>query len=288
MDHLLLIASPFFALLIGFEAVYDAWRKTREYAAKDTLTNMLLVIGSMIWGGLWIIPQLFVYTMLSRLTPLHIPSTWWAWILVVFLDDFAYYWFHRVSHESRLFWNFHVVHHSSHHYNLSVAVRQSWFGGIIGWIFYAPLVLLGFSPTMVVAAHGINLIYQFWIHTKFIKSLGVLEQVLNTPAHHRVHHGVNEPYLDKNYAGMLIIWDRMFGTFVPETEEPRYGIIKPVQSYNPLWLNLHAWAEMVEAMRTRSTIFEKLRCIWGGPGMEPAPKSLQWTKDKALQNSTLV
>ena len=121
---------------------------------------------------------------------------------------------------------------------------------------------------MFAVMHGFNLIYQFWIHTKFVKTLGPLEYVLNTPSHHRVHHGVNNPYLDKNYAGVLIIWDRMFGSFVQETEEPLYGIIKPVNSYNPLWINTHAWAEMWQAMRQRDTILGKMRCIFASPNMD--------------------
>jgi hypothetical protein len=185
-----------------------------------------------------------------------------------FVDDLAYYVFHRVSHETRLFWNFHVVHHSSKQYNLSVAVRQSWFSGILHWMFYAPVMLLGFAPWMFLLVHGFNLIYQFWIHTKLIRSLGPLEWVLNTPSHHRVHHGVNNPYLDKNYAGVLIIWDRMFGSFVKETEEPQYGIIKQIDGYNPFWINTHGWVEMWDAIREQPTFWRKLSCIFGSPNME--------------------
>lgn len=265
-------AAPWFALMIAVEAAYDAWRRTREYAAKDTLANIALGLGSMIFGVVVSIPGFLIFQTLYELTPFRMPSVWWAWVLVVFLDDFFYYWFHRISHESRFFWNFHVVHHSSERYNLSVAVRQSWFGGLTAWVFYAPIVLLGFSPWMVVTAHGVNLIYQFWIHTNFVKALGPLEYVFNMPVHHSIHHAVNEPYLDKNYGGILIIWDRLFGTFAAETEKPRYGIIKPLKSYNPLWANLHAWAEMFTAMKTRKRIKDMWRCVWGEPGMTPPPE----------------
>jgi sterol desaturase/sphingolipid hydroxylase (fatty acid hydroxylase superfamily) len=135
-------------------------------------------------------------------------------------------------------------------------------------MFYAPIMLLGFAPWMFAVMHGFNLIYQFWIHTKFVKTLGPLEHILNTPSHHRVHHGVNNPYLDRNYAGVLIVWDRMFGSFVQEAEEPRYGIIKPVDSYNPLWINIHAWTEMWQALRQRKTFLGKMRCIFASPNLD--------------------
>ena len=135
-------------------------------------------------------------------------------------------------------------------------------------MFYAPVMLLGFAPWMFAVMHGFNLIYQFWIHTRFVKKMGWLEYVLNTPSHHRVHHGVNNPYLDRNYAGVLIIWDRMFGSFVEETEEPRYGIIKPIKSYNPLWINTHGWHEMWREMRERKSLVSKVRCIFASPNMD--------------------
>jgi sterol desaturase/sphingolipid hydroxylase (fatty acid hydroxylase superfamily) len=261
-------ASFVFVALIIVEALYDRWQQAGEYEAKDTTTNIVMGLASQVWTALFAVVHVLIYNFLYTLTPLKMPiDRWWSWVLVLLLDDFFYYWFHRFSHEVRFFWNFHVVHHSSEHYNLSVAVRQSWFGGASNWVFYLPIALLGFSPWMMITAHAINLIYQFWIHTRFIKSLGPLEYVLNTPSHHRVHHGVNQPYLDKNYAGMLIIWDRIFGTFVPEEETPRYGIIKPLKSFNPLWANLHAWKEMFDAMKQRKTFREKLRCIFGAPGM---------------------
>jgi sterol desaturase/sphingolipid hydroxylase (fatty acid hydroxylase superfamily) len=129
-------------------------------------------------------------------------------------------------------------------------------------------MLLGFAPWMFALMHGFNLIYQFWIHTKFINRVGWMEYVFNTPSHHRVHHGVNEQYLDKNYAGALIIWDRMFGSFIEETEKPRYGIIKPIKSHNPIWINTHAWFEMFEVMRSRQSLTRKLRCIFSSPNLD--------------------
>ena len=263
------IAIPLFALMIGIEALIARRRDRDFYSGYDAFTNILIGFVSVAFGGLFGLGIGLVYTFLYELSPLKLPTdAWWSWTVLFFLDDFAYYWFHRVSHETRLFWNFHVVHHSSQHYNLSVAVRQSWFSGLLHWIFYAPIMLLGFAPWMLLITHGFNLIYQFWIHTRLIDKLGWFEWIFNTPSHHRVHHGVNDAYLDKNYAGVFIIWDRMFGTFVPETEEPRYGIIKPIASHNPLWINLHAWFEMFDAMKRRETAVGKFRCIFGSPNLD--------------------
>lgn len=264
------IAIPLFASMIALEALFARWKGSDEFANKsDTWTNIGLGFGSVVFNFLFGLGTGLIYIFLYEIAPFKFPvDAWWSWVVLFFVDDLAYYWFHRFSHESRILWNFHVVHHSSEHYNLSVAVRQSWFSGVAHWIFYAPIMLLGFAPWMFAIMHGFNLIYQFWIHTRFVHRLGWLEYILNTPSHHRVHHGVNVQYLDRNYAGVLIIWDRIFGSFVPETEEPRYGIIKQINSYNPLWINTHGWFEMFEAIRSRSSIFDKLRCIFASPNME--------------------
>lgn len=270
------IAIPFFALLIAVEA-FLAVRKEETYDRKDTWTNIALGFGSVIFGAGFGLIQAFFYNYIyQNLAPFQMPmNTWWAWAILLFVDDFVYYWFHRFSHEIRFFWNFHVVHHSSNQYNLSVAVRQSWFSGTAHWIFYVSVAFLGFPLWSFVTMHGLNLIYQFWIHTKTIKKLpAFLEYFLNTPSHHRVHHGINDEYLDRNYAGIFIIWDKLFGTFVEETETPRYGIIKPIQSYNWLWINTHGWAEMFEEMKRRKTFAGKLRCVFGAPAMDFEEKIL--------------
>jgi alkylglycerol monooxygenase len=263
------LAIPFFSLLIAGEAILAWWKGGDYYESTDGCTNIILGLGSIGFGVLFGFVTGLIYLFFYDIAPFKFPAeAWWSWVILFFIDDFAYYWFHRVSHESRLFWNFHVVHHSSEYYNLSVAVRQSWFSGAVHWLFYAPVMLLGFAPWMFATIHGLNLIYQFWIHTKFVKRLGFLESFLNTPSHHRVHHGVNNPYLDRNYAGVLIIWDRLFRSFTSETEEPRYGIIKPIKSYNPIWINTHAWFEMFEEMKSRPTLISKLRCVFSSPNMD--------------------
>lgn len=265
-----MVAVPLFAALIAAEAWWARRQGSDEYRDnRDTWGNIFLGFMSIVWGILFGLATVYIYYFCYDIAPYKFPpDAWWTWVALFLVDDLVYYVFHRVSHESRLFWNFHVVHHSSEHYNLSVAVRQSWFSGILHWMFYAPIMLLGFAPWMFALMHGFNLIYQFWIHTKFVRKLGWLEYLLNTPSHHRVHHGVNEKYLDKNYAGVLIIWDRLFGSFTPETEEPRYGILKPLGSYNPLWINLHGWSEMREAVKKRRGISAKLKCIFSSPYME--------------------
>ncbi|MGH9818556.1 MAG: sterol desaturase family protein, partial [Pyrinomonadaceae bacterium] len=236
----IVISIPLFSGLIALEAWLDSRREAVAYEKRDAWTNIALGFGSVFWGFVFGAGIGLIYGFLYDLAPYKFPAdAWWTYALLFFADDFAYYWFHRVCHESRLFWNFHVVHHSSEHFNLSVAVRQSWFQGIAHWIFYAPLMLFGFAPWMQVTVHGFNLLWQFWIHTPFVKRMGFLEHVLNTPSHHRVHHGVNDIYLDRNYAGVLIVWDRLFGSFTDETETPQYGIIKPLKSYNLLWINTH-------------------------------------------------
>ncbi|HQU85743.1 MAG TPA: sterol desaturase family protein [Pyrinomonadaceae bacterium] len=270
------LAIPFFALLIAVETYFSV-RKEENYDKKDVWTNIALGFGSVFFGFIFGFIQAFFYNLLyENVAPFQIPmNNWWSWTILLFADDFLYYWFHRVSHEMRFFWNFHVVHHSSNQYNLSVAVRQSWFSGIAHWIFYIPLGLLGFPLWAFLTMHGINLIYQFWIHTKVINKMPAwFEYIFNTPSHHRVHHGVNELYLDKNYGGIFIIFDRIFGTFVGENEAVKYGIIKPIHSYNWLWINTHGWAETFESMKTKRTFIGKLRCLFGAPAMEFEEKIL--------------
>ncbi len=261
------LAIPIFLSMIIIEALYSHFTHSDEYKdTRDTASSIGVGLASIVWGALFGLATYQIYEFCYSLAPFKFPAdAWWSWVLLFFADDFAYYWFHRVSHESRLFWNFHVVHHSSKRYNLSVAVRQSWFGGMVHWIFYAPLMLAGFSPWMFVTMHGLNLIYQFWIHTRFIDRLGILESVLNTPSHHRVHHGINKEYLDKNYAGVLIIWDRLFGTFSRESREPEYGILKQLETYNPVLINTHSWSETWSALKACRTVRDALRVLFLSP-----------------------
>ena len=194
-----------------------------------------------------------------------------AWASAFVLVDFCYYWSHRLSHEVNLLWAGHVVHHQSEEYNLSVALRQASIGKAMTWVFYLPLALIGMPWQLFAVSHGLNLIYQFLIHTRAVGTMGRLtEWVLNTPSHHRVHHGVNPKYQDKNYAGVFILFDRWFGTFQVEEEEPVYGITKPLRSWNPLWANLHVFVQMARDIRQTPAWRDRWRIVFGRPGWRPA------------------
>jgi sterol desaturase/sphingolipid hydroxylase (fatty acid hydroxylase superfamily) len=212
-----------------------------------------------------------------RLAPFHFGSTWWAFVLCFFAEDLAYYWFHRVSHERRWFWASHVVHHSSQRYNLSTALRQSWTTPITGPIFWMPLALCGFTPAMVMTAQAWSLLYQFWLHTESVRTLGPLEAVMNTPSHHRVHHGSNVEYLDRNHAGIFIIWDRLFGTFAPETEHVAYGLTKDIQTFNPLRIGFHEFAAIGRDVVRAPGLAAKLGYLLAPPG---------WSHDGSSQTAT--
>ncbi len=270
------IAIPIFALLIALEAYLIVRENRANFDRKDTWTNIFVGFASVFWGALFGLFTSFFYLSIYEYAPVKMPmDAFWAWAILLFADDFAYYWFHRTSHEVRFFWNFHVVHHSSNQYNLSVAVRQSWFSGLAHWIFYLPIAFLGVPLWAFATMHGLNLVYQFWIHTKIVGKLPLgLEYILNSPSHHRVHHGVNDAYLDKNYGGIFIVWDRVFGTYAGENETVRYGITTPLKSYNPLWINAHGWFETWETMRTRRTLGGKLRCLFGAPAMDFEEKTV--------------
>jgi hypothetical protein len=205
----------------------------------------------------------------GRLATLDASSPW-TWVLCFLGVDFFYYWFHRVSHVSNLPWGAHIVHHQSEEFNLSVALRQSAFQPLFSFVFYLPLALAGFPPLVFLACSSFDTLYQFWIHTRTIGKLGPLEWVLNTPSHHRVHHGRDPIYIDKNYAGTLIVWDRLFGTFQEEIAEPDYGITKPLRSWNPLWANVHHWVDLVRASRRAPSWREVARLWRKGPAWKPA------------------
>ncbi|TNE63833.1 MAG: sterol desaturase family protein [Alphaproteobacteria bacterium] len=195
----------------------------------------------------------------------------WLDGLVFFLSvEFAYYWHHRLSHQIRWFWATHSVHHSSNHMNLTSAGRLGWTGLISGHtLFYAPLVWLGYAPLLVVGTLALSLFYQFWLHTEVIGRLGPLERVFNTPSHHRVHHACNYQYIDRNFGGVLIIFDKLFGTFMPETEQPRYGLATPHRHLNPVRIAFHEWLKMVADVRAAERPWHRFLHMFGRPGWRP-------------------
>jgi len=252
------------------------------YETRDTALSLAIGLGSTVAGAAsaGLVAGLLVGA--HGLAPWNIGWAWWAWPLCFVLDDLAYYWFHRSAHRVRWFWASHVNHHSSQHYNLSTALRQSWTGFIaLSFVFRLPLALAGFEPGMILVCGAFNLIYQFWIHTEVIGRMPRwFEAVMNTPSHHRVHHAVNPRYLDRNYAGALIIWDRMFGTFTPEDQADRirYGIVHQLGHFSLLRAVFHEWigiARDVWAAPWR----HKAGYLWREPG---------WSHDGSRETTEMI
>jgi len=268
MSDLIHLAIPAFILLIFLEATADAIMRRDLYEVKDSAASITMGLGSVAINLIAKAMQLGIFEVLYRFRLFNLGTAWWVWVLLFFADEFSYYWFHRTSHECRLFWASHVVHHSSQRYNLSTAVRQSWTSTFISWIFWMWLPLVGFRPFMVLTMQAISLLYQFWIHTQLVEHLGPLEFIFNSPSHHRVHHGANSRYIDRNHGGTLIMWDRMFGTFEPEDgqDRPRYGLTKNIDTYNPFRIAFHEWADLCRDVRTAPGWKNTLRYIFGRPG----------------------
>ena len=265
------LSVPAFFVLIGLELLGGLLAGRKYYRFNDAVTNLSCGIGSTVLGAFFGIVTFWGYTYaFENFRWFTVAETPLNWFLLFLGIDFAYYWFHRLSHEINAVWATHIVHHQSEEYNLSVALRQSWFQTLFSWWFYLPLAFLGFSPVMIVTVAAINTLYQFWIHTKAIKKLPApIEFIFNTPSHHRVHHGTNPQYIDKNHAGSLIIWDRMFGTFQKEEEEVVYGITTPLNSFNPFYANFHYWKELVHNAKQTRSWKEKLYVFIKPPGWFP-------------------
>lgn len=265
------LSIPIFFLLIGVELLVGYIQKKKYYRLNDSINNLSLGITSQLTGIFLKTILFFGYLFLFRHVGSHhvLPNVWWVWVILFFAVDFCYYWFHRMSHEINALWAAHIVHHQSEEYNLSVALRQSSFQGVFSSFFYLPLALIGFDPIMFATMSSFNTLYQFWIHTKHIGKLGPLEWFLNTPSHHRVHHGSNPKYIDRNHAGTLIIWDRMFGTFQEEEEEVIYGITTPLNSWNPVWANLHYWVDLFKTARVSRGFADKVKNFVMMPGWFP-------------------
>ncbi len=275
---LITLSIPFFFALIGLELLVARLRHRPVYRLSDSISDLSCGILSQFAGIFLALLTIAGYGWVQRHAAVQnfLPVPAWshsapAWIAVFLLDDFAYYWMHRFSHIVNLLWAGHVVHHSSEEFNLTVALRQSSLHGLMSWLFYLPIALLGVPLTMWLVCHALNLVYQFWIHTREVGQLGPFEWLFNTPSHHRVHHGVNPEYMDKNFAGTLIIWDRLFGTFEPERAPVVYGITKPLATWNPVTANLHQFGAILRAMRIAKGPGDKLRAVLGHPSWRPSP-----------------
>lgn len=278
------LAIPAFIVLMVLEiALFRIGLAKGRYELRDTAASLTMGLGNLALG----IPfaaLIFAMTVWThQFAIFDIGYAWWAFALILLAEDFVYYWFHRLSHEHRIWWAAHVNHHSSRHYNLSTALRQTWTGNLAGtFVLWLPLALIGFPPALIAFQKGVSLVYQFWIHTEAVGRLPrPIEWVFNTPSHHRVHHAVNPRYLDRNYAGILIIWDRLFGTFVPEDDaEPcRYGIVKQIGTFNPLRIAFHEWSDIIRDVRSAGSTREALGYIFGPPG---------WSTDGSRQTSAQI
>lgn len=279
-------AIPFFILLMAVEFLYGHLRSKQTYRLNDTINSLqmgtLSRLGSILKLGFsgvvfaWVVQQFGV-------TPLSTESPW-VWIGAFVAYDFCYYWKHRYGHEWRIMWASHAAHHQSEEYNLSTALRQTG-TDYIGFVFYFPMYLAGVPVEVVVTVGSLNLIYQFWVHTEHVRTLGPLEWIMITPSNHRVHHARNPDYIDRNYGGVFIIWDRMFGTFQAELPDQPcvYGITRGLKSWNPIWANFHVWYDTLLITLRTEKFWDKLRVWFKRPGWYPEdvkPNSIDWRYEK--------
>ncbi|MBI2394102.1 MAG: sterol desaturase family protein [Deltaproteobacteria bacterium] len=281
MSRLILYAIPAFIALMILEGLWSvraerAGRDVRGYRKKDTAASLAMGLGNVFLSTFTKAFAVALWTVLYEYRLVDLPIAWWTWALLLVTEDFCYYWFHRAHHEVRFFWAAHVNHHSSTHYNLSTALRQSWTTPLTALPFWLPLPLLGFPPWMILTQQAISLLYQFWLHTEAIHTLGPLEHVLNTPSHHRVHHGRNLEYLDRNHGGILIVWDRLFGTFEPERARVDYGLTKNLETYHPVRIAFHEWVDIGRDVLRARSLREAFMRTFGPPG---------WSADGSTRTS---
>ena len=271
IPNLIHYAIPFFVATVILEIILTVKVKLEDYEFKDAGTSILMGLGNVAIG---LFTKGFVLSLFYLIYNFYhffdISFVWWTWILLLFAEDFCYYWFHRISHQSRLFWASHVVHHSSKKYNLSTALRQTWSGSFYTFIFWFPLILIGFHPVLVLVQMSISLIYQYWIHTELITKMPKwFEAIFNTPSHHRVHHATNPQYLDRNHAGIFIIWDKLFCSFQAEldTEKVKYGLTANINTHNPIKIAFHEWIDMLKDMSKKKVSFiNRLKYLIKPPG----------------------
>ena len=270
-DTLTLYVLPVFILAVVIEVIIARQKHLDLYYAKDTVASFWMLI---LTGIVEFVPKLLAFIAffyLHEISPFKdiIQRQWWAWVLLFFLDDFSYYWFHRMNHEVRLFWAGHVPHHSSVKLNFGTALRQGVGERIHKFLFWLWLPLLGFDALMIFTMMAISLFYQFWVHTELVNKLPKpVEFIFNTPSHHRVHHASNIRYLDCNHTGVLIIWDRMFGTFSEEAEieKPLYGLTNNINSYHPVTIATHEYASIIKDIKRARKLRDKLKYIFFAPG----------------------
>ena len=267
----IILSIPIFFVLIGLEVWYDHYKKRALYRLNDAVTNISCGIVEQLTGVFAKVFTIAAYHFIFSNYALFELTDTWYWILLCFIGvDFFYYWAHRSSHEINLLWLGHIVHHQSEEYNLSVALRQSSFQKVFTFYFYFPMALLGFDTKWFLLTGAFNLLYQFWIHTEVIKKMPRwYEYLFNTPSHHRVHHGRNPKYIDRNHSGTLMIWDRMFGTFQREEEAPTYGITTPTNSWNPVMANIQPFVRLWHELKRIPGFLNKFKFVFAQPGWYP-------------------
>ncbi len=273
-ERIMAWAIPAFFVLIAIEFAVARWRGQSAYRSNDAINSLGLGVISQIVGVFTKLLSVGIYAWcVQHLALFHLPaSSVWVWISALLVYDFLYYWLHRMGHEVNVLWAAHVVHHQSEDYNLTNALRQTGSGVLFGWLFYLPMALIGYPVEVFVIVALVDLLYQFWVHTGQIDKLGWFDRVFCSPSNHRAHHAVNDRYLDKNYGGVLILWDRLFGTFVEEdgNDPPVYGTRSPLRSWNPLWANAEVyWKTGVDAWHARRWR-DKLLIWLKPPGWRPA------------------
>ncbi len=273
MDQIIVFAIPVFALLIGLEFAYG-WLKGRNtYRLNDAISSLSQGLLSQVAAVCTQIFQIGLYAMFyAHFGPKQWAAAWqtpWGWVAAVVFFDFCDYWLHRVSHRSAIFWAAHIVHHQSQCFNFSTALRQESAYAVLGWMFYLPMALAGVPPTVYAVAGLVVLLYQFWIHTELVGRLGWFDRVFSSPSNHRVHHAVNDRYIDKNYGAIFVLWDRLFGTFEPETEPCVYGTRTPLNSWDPGWTVLQGYWSLLSHAMSLPRWRDRARALWAPPGWHP-------------------
>ena len=258
-------AVPVFFLMIGIEFIFGVIKGTNNYRLNDSIAAISLGLISRLPPLLNLGIQGVVWTYVATNLNMSLmpKDSWVTWVLAFLFYDLCYYWMHRMSHEVKVLWASHVVHHQGEEFNLSTALRQTSSGWLWKWIFYIPMFMVGIPGEVFFTVAAINLLYQFWVHTEHIKTLGALELIFITPSNHRIHHAQNPEYIDANYGGVFIIWDRIFGTYIPERDDlkPIYGTVKPLRSWNPIWSNLEIYHQMIRDTIHTKTLKNKIK-VW--------------------------